>query len=145
MPLTADDRWQIRELADRFENAYDDADLDAWLATWTPDGVMDQGEMGGTTAGTDALRQWFQMFQKTFYGKRHVMSNHVVSEVAGASDQASMRSYLTVLERDRAPMVWGTARWDDDLVAVNGQWLFRRRVQTFDGNNMSGAGAYLFS
>ena len=139
--LTMEDKFEIVELSARFENAYDAQDVDAWLAAWTEDGVFDQDELE-ITEGRNALGQWFETFQKTFYGKRYEMFNYVVE--GKGEGGARMYCYPTIFERAQGPMVWGTTTFDDVLREVDGRWLFAYRKQRFDPVNTKGPGAYLF-
>lgn len=140
MTLTADDRLEILELAHRVETSYDEADLGAFLACFTEDGVLDQGDYG-SYQGVAELTSWWANFQRVFFDKRHLVTNARVSET---TDGAELFYYFTVIERGQGPFVWGTATFTDQVVKQGGRWLVRYAKQDFDPNNGAGPGRYLF-
>ena len=132
----ADDRAQIEDLMGRYLFANDWADADAYADTFTPDAVLVHGK--GEARGREEIRhfllQWRAQLQADAEGHglpaprtRHSITNLVVT-VDG--DTAKARAYWTMLSTDRPdrqPYVKAFGHYEDDLVKLNGQWLFKRR------------------
>ncbi len=136
MGLTRDDKDEIVELCNRYALAIDDDDIEAWMATWSDDGVMEASF--GTARGKDKLRALqVTLEQGLSKGKRHVSANHVV---AGDGDAATARSYFIILDRDTNAVV-ATGVFADDLQRVDGAWTFAHRTLTTDPNWGHGQGA----
>ena len=136
MGLTRDDKGEIVELCNRYALAIDDDDIEAWLATWTDDGVMEASF--GTARGKDNLRALqVQLEHGLSTGKRHVSVNHVVAD---AGDVATARSYFIIFDRGTNAVV-ATGVVADDLRRVDGVWAFARRTLTTDPNWKQGQGA----
>ncbi len=129
MGLTRDDKNEIVELCNRYALAIDDDDIEAWMATWTDDAVMEASF--GTARGKDNLRALqVKLQQGLSRGKRHVAVNHVV---AGAGDAATATSYFIIFDRATNTVV-ATSVFADDLRRVDGAWVFARRTLTTDPN-----------
>ncbi len=139
MGLTRDDKGEIVELCNRYALAIDDDDIEAWLATWTDDGVMEASF--GTARGKDNLRALqVQLEHGLSTGKRHVSVNHVVADAGDAGDAATARSYFIIFDRGTNAVV-ATGVVADDLRRVDGVWAFARRTLTTDPNWKQGQGA----
>lgn len=121
-----EDRLAIRELLDSYADAVNRIDADDWAATWAEDSVWslpDYPEIG-EIKGRAAIRAAWVEAMKTYPGIVFV-ANPGAIEVTG--DRATVRSYTSevydvdgVTKRDRG-------RYEDELVKVDGQWLFARR------------------
>ena len=132
----ADERAQIEDLMGRYLFANDWVDADAYADTFTEDGVLvhGKGEAHGKAEIRAFLLQWRASLQAGGQTEglrpprtRHSITNLVV-KVEG--DTARARAYWTMLSNDRAdrqPYVKAFGHYEDDLVKVNGQWLFKRR------------------
>jgi hypothetical protein len=135
----AEDRAQIENLHARYLFAYDWHDIEGYLDTFAPDGVLDYGggELKGReeirayllerTASRDKLAAATPASQRLSVG-RHIISNHVL-EVDG--NKARSVAYWTHMSTNRTG--YGTVdffgHYEDDLVKVNGKWLYAvRRV-----------------
>lgn len=125
--LTADDRVEIQELANRYSCAMDCNDMDAWISTWAPDGVWIGGV--GTYRGTDELLQLLPDLGARVQGKRHIITNHVVS---GTQSMAKLECYLLVVEAKVGGSSTVTGTYADELVKVDGRWVFSKRVMKLD-------------
>ncbi len=131
------DRVAITELMARYAERIDAADAAGAAACFAPDGIGDYwGECHGREAITARLTEILARFNAT----QHHLSNTII-ELDGTS-RARARSYVYAFHRmapDNSEMhVWG--RWHDDLVKVDGQWLFayRRVVLTGSKNRPGG-------
>ena len=124
--LTADDHVEIRNLAGRYSHALDLGEPAAWAEVFTEDGVMDMAAQGYEIEG-DALRSLARDGEPS--GSRHIPSTFVID---GAGDEATMRSYVTVVSTtgDAARIVF-QGRYEDRLRRVDGKWrIARRRILT---------------
>ena len=135
--LSADDTLAIVQLAHRFENAFDQAELDVHLDTWVED-ISFASPFGDhdTRAG---YRDWVTGFSAQMQaagGTRHLITNWVIE---GDGDHATMECYLTILGQTMAegrPTVVGTVRFQDQLVRTDGAdfrgWRFAHRTLHLD-------------
>ncbi len=129
-PRQAADELAIMEVSNRFENAFDDGDLEAHLATLSDDIVFESNAFG-TYRGKEAYRGWVEPFlaqAQAQGGTRHLMTNFEI-EVRG--DTATATSYLTILGRT-GPAVGATVEFTDELARVDGRWVFTTRRQVVD-------------
>ncbi|HTY64614.1 MAG TPA: nuclear transport factor 2 family protein [Acidobacteriota bacterium] len=131
----AEDRALIEDLQARYMFALDFGDVDKYLATFTPDGVLDIGD--GEIRGHDAIRKIIGAMPKAAPPKdapklypatgRHNITN-IVIKVEG--DKASGRAYWFHYSNNnpqRAATLDGYGHYEDEMVKVNGQWLFTKR------------------
>ncbi|MBW4469015.1 MAG: nuclear transport factor 2 family protein [Stenomitos rutilans HA7619-LM2] len=125
MELTALDKLEIMELAARFEMSLDKEDVENYLATFAEEGAL-QG-FWGIAKGKEELRQGFYAMLDTFArGKRHCSSNALIQ---GNSDEATMESYLTVVNREDLKR-GGSAFVKDQVRKIDGQWyLVLRQIE----------------
>lgn len=125
-----DDYEAIREVVALWAYAFDQGDVDGWLACWTPDGTLHRAG-GGTVSGHADLADYLSAFP----GRgRHVVTNSMI-EVDG--DRATHRAYVQYFDR-KAPhplVMFGT--YDDELVRQAGSWRFSRRRATSDADSTS--------
>lgn len=131
----AEDRALIEDLQARYMFALDFGDVDKYLATFTPDGVLDIGD--GEIRGHDAIRKIIGAMPKPAPAKdapklypatgRHNITN-IVIKVEG--DKAYGRAYWFHYGNNnptRTPTFDGYGHYEDEMVKVNGQWLFSKR------------------
>ncbi len=125
MELTALDKLEIMELAARFEMSLDKEDVKNYLATFAEDGAL-QG-FWGIAKGKEELSQGFYAMLDSFArGKRHCSSNAIVQ---GNSDEATMESYLTVVNRKDLNRA-GSAFVKDRVRKIDGKWyLVLRQIE----------------
>ena len=117
MELTASDKLEIMELAARFEMSLDKEDVENYLATFAEDGALEG--FWGIAKGKEELRQGFYVMLATFArGKRHCSSNAIIQ---GNSSEATMESYLTVVNREDLNRA-GSAFVTDRVRKINGTW-----------------------
>jgi hypothetical protein len=145
----AEDRLAILEVQNRYILAMDYFDADGYAAVFTEDGVLDwaRGEVIGRAAirefmatGTYDLRKLNFQPATTPEGKewppavRHLVTNQVI-ELNG--DTARVISYWMNYSNaaDRRQIQWlSYGSWDDEMVKVNGEWLFKRH-KIYNENN----------
>ena len=118
-----EDKQLIRELFEIYSDAVIRQDLDTYLACWTEDGR--RSGSGGECQGKDELRtHWHGIFtaieQMAFFTQ---MASLVVD-----GDRAAARSYcLEILKPKDGNTRQLIGEYDDELVRVDGDWLFSHR------------------
>lgn len=117
------DRIAIRELAARYNDAWEEEQPEAWAATFTTDGVL---EIGGdpVAEGREALRL---MLAAAGGGTIHMTTDAVI-EVDG--DRATHRCRLLTARpaSETGDLVLsGIGRYTDNLVRTPDGWRFARR------------------
>lgn len=120
-----DDYESIRQLTARYNRASDEADIDGWLSCFVPDGSFER-KNGQRFTGHEELCALLQNFPVK---GRHVTTDFTI-EVAG--DRARQACYLLFLDRERNFEVNMFGIYDDNLIKVNGTWLFVSRVLDVD-------------
>jgi ketosteroid isomerase-like protein len=127
-----EDRAQIEDLQARYLFALDFFDLDTYVSTFTEDGELDIIEY--KVKGRDAIRKAIEESRSVFDHSastatgRHNITN-IVIKVDG--DKAYGRSYWFHYSNDnpeKKAVFDGYGHYEDDMVKVNGQWLFSKRV-----------------
>lgn len=129
----AEDRSAIEDLQARYLFALDFKDPDLYVTTFTEDGVLDVGS--GEIRGRKAIRDVIAKMPSPQPGPdglraavgRHNISN-IVLKVTG--NKAAGRSYWFHYGNDnpqRREVFDGFGHYEDELVKVNGQWLFTKR------------------
>ena len=123
-----DDRALIENLQARYLFALDFKDHDLYVTTFTPDGIMDVGN--GEIVGREAIKAAVANMP----GGRHHISN-LVLQIDG--DRATGRASWFHTGNDnpeRRNTIGGFGHYEDDLVKVDGEWLFARRRIYNEGN-----------
>jgi hypothetical protein len=104
----------------------DDGDVEAWMKTWSQDGVWEGGI--GVFEGADKLRGLLPALGDRIKNKRHVMTNFVIE---GDAQSATQRCYLLIIDRAKqAPPT--CAVYVDELRKIEGAWRFVRRTVKID-------------
>lgn len=133
----ANDRAQIENLSNKYMVAVDAGDLETVMSTWAEDGVLEW--VFGTEHGKAAIRKAMAGFvggaskdpvpegANSRARTRHQIINHVI-DVEG--DKAKTIAYWFAFtnktpQHDVQILYFG--HYEDDLVRVNGKWLFKKR------------------
>lgn len=131
MPYTGslEDRQQIRELLERYCDAVNQRDADAWGATWAEDAQWLLPHLGldGISGRTQIVEAWREAMKLFPFVNMFAQAGSI--EVDG--DRAVMRSYtseVAVMQDDKEIRPRG--QYDDVCVKRNGKWLFQRRKFT---------------
>jgi uncharacterized protein (TIGR02246 family) len=139
----AEDRAQIEDLQARYMFALDFQDLDTYASTFTEDGILDI--VGMKWQGREEIRKAIQRPAKaapegeeapaakeeqTLYPAtgRHNITN-IVLKIDG--DTATGRAYWFHYGNDnpeRKAVLNSYGHYEDEMVKVDGQWLFSKRV-----------------
>lgn len=130
----AEDRALIEDLQARYLFAMDFHDPDAYAATFAEDGVLDFG--AGQLKGREAIRNMVARTRERLASQqpgegpprgRHSITNKVIT-IDG--NEARSVAYWFLMSNDnpeRQSVLDSYGHYEDELVKVNGQWLFRRR------------------
>jgi len=156
-----EDYIQIEQLLMRYATALNTDDADAYVATFTPDAVLELKRQSGEAPflgpfkGRDALRkQWFpdsvtgtsnagrasaDRRSRKFGPMRHVTTNYLI-EVHGAT--ATVEAFFMEVVSNGSntppgsnpPTIWAMGRYEDELVKQDGKWFFSKRTVVTDMN-----------
>jgi uncharacterized protein (TIGR02246 family) len=126
MSLPAADRLAILDVITRADEAASRRDADAYVALFTPDAVLDGTQ--GRHAGREALRAavgpvWAAEGPATL----HLTLNPVI-EPGPASDQATARSVLLIIDPAPPPAIRAAAAITQQLRRADGSWRITRRT-----------------
>ncbi len=133
-----DDRAEIENLSNKYMVAVDAGDIETVMSTWAEDGVLEW--VNGTERGKAAIRKAMSNFggaRKVAIPEgatsrprtRHQIINHVI-DVSADGKTAKTTAYWFALtnntpQNDVQLLYFG--HYEDDLVRVNGKWLFKKR------------------
>ena len=132
-----DDRSMIEDLQARYLFAFDWNDAEGYANTFTEDGVLNFG--WGEFKGRQAIKGFMAMDNEggeqsgrnTPEGERPRVGRHIISNIVVKidGDRATGRAYWTHMTT--GPTGYGTVdffgHYEDDMVKVNGEWLFSKR------------------
>jgi uncharacterized protein (TIGR02246 family) len=139
----AEDRAQIEDLQARYMFALDFRDIDTYVSTFTEDGIVDI--VGMKWEGHEEIREMLKsMSQNAPEGKekpapkeeqklypatgRHNITN-IALKIDG--DKALGRAYWFSFGNnnpERKAVLSSYGHYEDEMVKVDGQWLFSKRV-----------------
>ena len=138
----AEDRAAIEDLQARYLFALDFHDPDLYVSTFTPDGILDYGS--GDVKGRAAIKEVIARMPSPAAtpglraaAARHNISN-IVIKVDG--DKAAGVSYWFHYSNDnpqRRGVFDGFGHYEDELVKINGKWLFTKRKIYNEGRDES--------
>ncbi len=132
-----DDRALIEDLQARYLFAFDFGDAEGYAGTFTEDGILDYG--GGEIKGRKAIAEFIAAGRKrteearanTPEGQRPSIGRHIISNIVVKieGDQAHGVAYWTHMTSgpDGRGGVDFFGHYEDEMVKVNGEWLFARR------------------
>jgi SnoaL-like domain len=136
----AEDRAAIEDLQARYLFALDFHDPDLYVSTFTEDGVLDYGS--GDVKGRQAIKDVIAKMPSpaAVAGKRAGAARHNISNIVIKVDgnKASGRSYWFHYSNDnpdRRGVFGGFGHYEDELVKVNGKWLFTKRTIFNEGRD----------
>jgi len=134
----AEDRAAIENLQARYLFALDFRDPDEYAATFTEDGVLDYG--AGEIRGREAIRELVagmrareqERARSDTSGLRPAAGRHNISNIVIQiqGDRATGVAYWFHMGNDnpeRKATLNSFGHYEDELVKVNGQWLFSKR------------------
>jgi hypothetical protein len=129
----AEDRAAIEDLQARYLFAMDFGDPDLYVTMFTEDGVLDigNGEIKGRKAIRDVIAK-MPNSRTTESGLRPASGRHNISNIVVKvnGNKATSRAYWFHYSNnnpERRGVFSGYGHYEDELVKVNGQWLFTKR------------------
>lgn len=125
---SVEDRLAIRELLEHYADAVNQRDADAWGATWADDSEWNLTVVPGmeSVKGKAAIVAGWVESMKLFPFVHMVCSPGRIN-VEG--DRATMRSYTAeVAIMQNGEELRPRGQYDDELVKIAGEWLFKRRA-----------------
>ena len=101
----------------------DDYDADGLASLFTEDAVWESDKFG-KSQGREEIRSQFQRAPQMMPFAAHMVLNPII-EVNGDTGKGTWYLFqaCTFADGDRA--IWGSARYDEDYVRVNGHWMFQ--------------------
>jgi uncharacterized protein (TIGR02246 family) len=129
MSITAEDRVEICELIARYNRAIDTGDVEAWVATFAPDGEFEG--VVGHFRGRDELAQFVRAYNEDpkyeeFRVGQHWVNNIIVD--ADGDDAATVFAHqLMIRPQGTVGEINLMAWYDDRVVKLDGRWLFAKR------------------
>lgn len=147
-----EDQLAIEQLLMRYAAALNTGDADTYVSLFTPDATfelrrqVEEPPFLGPIVGRAALRsQWFPdapastTGARRFGPMRHVTTNY---EIDVTGDTATVRAFFIEVVSNGAnvppgsnpPTIHAMGRYEDELVKVDGQWFFSKRVVITDMN-----------
>lgn len=136
MTLSAVDHQQITDALVRSNLALDQADIDAWVACFTEDGVFQIDDASGTLfarrSGEEELRDYARRAARSSYGAGVTRRWNGNLLIEGDNALAEVRSYLLVATNGRDQKVVASGIVNDRLRKVGDAWLFQKRTVTLD-------------
>lgn len=135
--LTIADRIAIQDLIARYAWALDTGDIDSLVTCFTPDCVVIEEvfEDPDRWEGREGVRRLGEHYKNSpgFPGRQHHVSQSLVE---GDALRCTVKSFAFVTECKGEPpyTLRFTGYYEDALVKVDGQWLFRERtIRLWDG------------
>ena len=136
---------EVEETIYRFSCAYDEFDVEEYVGTFLPDGVMQVESMRGNLRleGLAAIRKFFPQARgyraASGVQPRHLINNILVNRVS--ESEVESRCYMTFIRThsDASAAVDHAGRYLDRLKKSGDRWLFsERRIlmdrdQNFEG------------
>ena len=122
-----EDHLAIRELAARYNRAFDYGNPEAWVECFTADGTFNIGSKE-LASGSEALLAFARKNIPKMKVK-HCTTDAIV-EVNG--DTGTHDAYLILMDLNEQIAANNSGRYLDDVVKQNGQWKFKKRVVQLD-------------
>jgi uncharacterized protein (TIGR02246 family) len=129
----ARDKAAIAELIARYNYAIDHHDYQGWANTFAPDGVF-QGVIGRFTVHKelDKFIASVKSLTATSPNLRHYVTN-ILPDINGNEARCTSFLLMTSTTKEGTTTIALAGEYEDRLVKINGQWLFRERVVRADG------------
>ncbi|MCP5146259.1 MAG: nuclear transport factor 2 family protein [Gammaproteobacteria bacterium] len=132
----ADDRAEIENISNKYMVAVDAGDIETVMSTWADEGVLDW--VGGVENGKAAIRAAMSNFgggRKVDIPEgatsrprtRHQIINHVIDIDGNVAHTTAYWFAFTNNTPQRDVQLVYFGHYEDELVRVNGHWLFKHR------------------
>jgi hypothetical protein len=129
----ARDKAAIVELIARYNYAIDHEDYQGWANTFAPDGVF-HGIIGKFSVHKelDKFIASVKNLTATSPNLRHYVTN-ILPEINGNEARCTCFLLMTSTTKEGGSKIAAAGEYEDRLVKINGQWLFRERIVRVDG------------
>jgi ketosteroid isomerase-like protein len=129
--LPASEQLAIYSLYAEYNRAIDVGDADAWVATWTDEGVFEHPAR--RYDGHQELRAFVEsrtagLASHAVSNQRHWNADLVVRADGGQATGGCLLLVAGTHRRSGTAMVVARGRYDDALLRVGGAWRFGRRA-----------------
>jgi len=126
--LSADDRLGIMDLIARYAYTLDSGDLDGYVNNFAPDGVLFESHRGQAQI-REYVRMLMQQGRAGPLPNGDVAYRHFVGSpvIDGDASRATVHSYLLWVNMGSDPPVSSAAEYTDDVVKLDGRWVFQSR------------------
>jgi ketosteroid isomerase-like protein len=132
----ADDRAEIENLSNKYMVAVDAGDIETVMSTWADDGVLEW--VNGVEVGKAAIRKAMSNFggarkvdipegATSRARTRHQIINHVIDVTGNTARTTAYWFAFTNNTPQKDVQLLYFGHYEDDLVRVNGKWLFKKR------------------
>ena len=132
-----EDRVAIQDLIAKYCWALDTGDVESFVSCFTPDAVLIEEvfEDPDVWKGHEGIRELIEHYSNSagFPGRQHHVTQ---TQVEGDAQRCQARSFAFVTEcRGEPPYtIRFTGYYEDSLVKLDGEWLFRERfIRLWDG------------
>lgn len=125
---------QIRNLLARYCHAVDDDDLETLVELFTED--IEIEEDGSVLTPRDNYIDMIRRFQAAVAKSDVIADKHLLSNswINVSGDEATAVSDVVVIKCDQEGWrIASSGRYSDQIVKIDGQWMFKRRVIDFIG------------
>lgn len=139
--LSADDRFAVLEVIQRYAHACDSGEFERFDETFTADAELDYRSAGGPLGDRDQLREWLAKSRSGLLMWQHLLSPPLLG-VRGDAVHARTDVYTPNLFRGAGGQVGilhTGGRYHDELVATPRGWRISRRC--YENVWVHGAGA----
>lgn len=141
MPLTTEDRLDVLDLYARQAWALDTGDVDAYVATFAPDAVLDLAKQHRGHAAIRSFAEDFRARDVGLPGSQHHVDQVVIE---GDGERCSVRAYVTRTYRmpgrgrNNTLIIW-QGYYTDSLARRDGRWLIQQQVgRAWEGEVLDG-------
>ncbi|MEJ7935790.1 nuclear transport factor 2 family protein [Sphingobium sp. AN558] len=126
--MSSEDRFAIQDLVSRYAYHLDLGQIDAWVALFTEQGVLDEREMDvAMFEGRGAIAAYGAEIKADVLNVVHLMMNHLVLDAS--ANKASGCVFALCEARTRSSgQVRYYIRYEDDYVRTAEGWRFERRT-----------------
>ena len=130
-----DDRAMIEDLQARYLFAFDWGDAESYANTFAEDGILNFG--WGEFRGRQAIREFLEpgdgepRESAAPEGERPRVGRHIISNIVVEINGDNAKGWAYWTHMVTGPTGYGTVdffgHYEDEMVKVNGEWLFSRR------------------
>ena len=123
-----EDKLLIQELVFRCARHVDLLETEEWVATFSPDGVLDDREFGfGLHVGHDQLRSFGRSYESSITHQAHLLTNILITDVTATSARSTFNGFAEsmgpALGHFRCHILY-----EDKYEKMDGEWKIKSRT-----------------